>query len=130
MELITIFSPSTIDFIRQPIEEENSPSLPRLGASETADILAAAEKAEKSAGKTGIYGSVTTADVAASIRESLADNEEAARVILSENDIRFIEGLVDSETSRVKHLGKFKVEIQVKGAEKALSRFVRVLPQK
>jgi ribosomal protein L9 len=130
MELITIFSPATIDFVRQPIEEENSPSGPRLGASETADILAAAEKAEKSAGKTGIYGSVTTADVAASIRESLADNEEAARVILSENDIRFVEGLVDGETSRVKHLGKFKVEIHVKGAEKALPRSVRVLPQK
>ncbi|KAF2813805.1 uncharacterized protein BDZ99DRAFT_459561 [Mytilinidion resinicola] len=131
MELITIFTPSTIDFARQPIEDDSSSSDTYLGASDSADILAAAEKAEKKAsGMVGIYGSVTTADVATSIRQSLANNDEAARVILAENDIRFVEGLVDGETSRVKHLGKFKVEIQVKGAEQALIRSVRVLPQK
>ncbi|KAF2500144.1 hypothetical protein BU16DRAFT_534771 [Lophium mytilinum] len=131
MELITIFTPSTIDFVRQPIEDDNSSSDASLGASDSADILAAAEKAEKKAsGMVGIYGSVTTADVATSIRQSLANNDEAARVTLAENEIRFVEGLVDGETSRVKHLGKFKVEIQVKGAEQPLLRSVCVLPQK
>ena len=72
---------------------------------------------------------MSTADVLTSVKAILANNDEAARVILSESDIRFVEGLAGGETTRVKHLGRFTVEIQVKGAKAPIKRTVRVQAQ-
>lgn len=127
MELLTTFIPPTIDFARQPIEHDSPVSRPRYGTSDAADILTAAAMANKpKAVENGIYGSVSTADVVATIKAALAHNDEAARVILTEGDVRFTEGQADGDSSRVKHLGTFKVEIQIPGAESALTRNVRV----
>lgn len=73
-----------------------------------------------------IYGSVSTADVVSTIKSALAHNDEAARVVLSENDISFISGHEEGDASRVKQTGTFKVEIKVPGAEKPLTRQIRV----
>ncbi|KAH8732515.1 hypothetical protein GQ44DRAFT_602853 [Phaeosphaeriaceae sp. PMI808] len=126
MELIYTFVPPTIDFYRQRIESERE-SRPRIGASGAADVLTAAAMGSKPKAHTdAIYGSVSTADVATTIKGALAHNDEAARVILNEADIHFLSGHEEGDTSRVKQLGVFKVEIQVPGAEKPLVRNVRI----
>ncbi|KAF2473323.1 uncharacterized protein BDR25DRAFT_257691 [Lindgomyces ingoldianus] len=128
MQLLTTFVPATIDFTRQPIPHEKvETAQPRHGASDAADVLTAAAMAKKSqVESTGIYGSVSTADVAATIKLALAHNDEAARVLLSESDIRFVEGHTEGDSTRVKQLGSFKVEIQAQGAAAPITRTVRI----
>jgi ribosomal protein L9 len=132
MELLTTFIPPTIQFARQAIEQEETKPTPRYGASGAADILTAAAMASKpKAPVNGIYGSVSTADVVATIKAALSHNDEAARVVLTENDVRFIEGVEGAhDKSRVKQLGTFKVEIQVPGAEAPITRNVHIRPKK
>ncbi|KAJ4304945.1 hypothetical protein N0V90_000473 [Kalmusia sp. IMI 367209] len=126
MELLDTFVPPTIDFARQPIEQETSDKK-RYGASDAADILNAVMASSKpKAAPNAIYGSVSTADIVSTIKSALAHNDEAARVILSENDVKFITGHEGDDTSRVKLLGTFKVEVRVPGAEEALTRNIRV----
>lgn len=126
MALLNTFVPPTIDFYRQRIEQEKE-SRPRYGASGAADILTAAAMASKP--KThvdSIYGSVTTAEVVATIRGAIAHNDEAARVILNEADVKFMSGHEEGDATRVKQLGTFKVEIQLAGAAEPLVRNVRI----
>jgi hypothetical protein len=73
-----------------------------------------------------IYGSVSTADIVATIKSALAHNDEAARVVLSESDVHFMSGHEEGDTSKVKQLGMFKVDIRVAGAAGALTRQVRI----
>lgn len=126
MELIDTFVPPTIDFARQQIEQEKTDTK-RYAASNAADILNFAMTANKpKANENAIYGSVSSADIVATIKSALAHNDEAARVILSENDVHFISGHEEGDTSKVKQLGTFKVEIGVPGAAKPLIRQVRI----
>ncbi|KAL1610336.1 hypothetical protein SLS60_002002 [Paraconiothyrium brasiliense] len=126
MELIDTFVPPTIDFARQLIEQEKTDAK-RYGASAAADILNAAMSASKPKPlENAIYGSVSTADIVATIKSALAHNDEAARVILSESDVNFVTGHEEGDTSKVKQLGTFKVEIRVPGAGQPLTRQVRV----
>ncbi|KAF2262793.1 hypothetical protein CC78DRAFT_497879 [Lojkania enalia] len=127
MELLTAFIPPTVDFARQPIEQEKVDVRPRRGVSDAADILTAAAMASRpKPDENGIYGSVSASDVVATLKSALAHNDEAARVILTENDIRFVEGHAEGDNSKVKKLGTFKMEIQVPGAEEPITRMVRV----
>ncbi|KAI8937180.1 hypothetical protein NX059_006390 [Plenodomus lindquistii] len=126
MELIDAFVPNTIDFYRQRIEQE-APQRERYGASGAADILTAAAMASKTrSNPDAIYGSVSTSDLVQTIRGALAHNDEAARVILNEADVKFITGHEEGDASRVKQLGVFKVEIQLSGAEEPLTRTIRI----
>lgn len=113
-------------FYRSPLStpEPSKPartSSPRLYASSAAADLAAASEALATPAKPepiGIYGSVTTADIAASVRAALSQTEEGARVVLSSEDFTFVrEPGSDSagEADRVKTLGNFQVDVQVKG---------------
>ncbi|KAF2997574.1 hypothetical protein E8E13_002000 [Curvularia kusanoi] len=125
MELLDTFVSPTIDFSRQRIEQEESK--PRYGVSGAADILTAAAMGSKpKLSANAIYGSVSTADVAATLKAALAHNDEAARVILNESDIRFVTDTEGGDAQRVKELGVFKIEIQVPGAAQPLVRTVRV----
>ncbi|KAF1959917.1 hypothetical protein CC80DRAFT_313110 [Byssothecium circinans] len=127
MELIDTFVPSTIDFSRQAIEQDRPEPGRRHGASEAADILAAVSLQEKPKAVTNaIYGSVSSADIVGTIKAALAHNDEAARVLLSENDVNFVTGHEEGDTTRVKQLGTFRVAIQVPGAEAPLTRTIRV----
>ncbi|TKX20202.1 putative ribosomal protein L9 [Elsinoe australis] len=80
----------------------------------------------------GIFGSVSTGDVVEMVRVAMGENEEASRVVVGEEDVRFVDVKGEDgklgETDRVKSLGQYRVEIRVKGAEGAVSRPVRVLP--
>ncbi|KAF2097573.1 hypothetical protein NA57DRAFT_58149 [Rhizodiscina lignyota] len=133
VELLQIFIPARIDFYRQPIEAEPAPAEDRTPAvSAAASILSAAAASEKSktSASASIFGSVSTSDVATSIRAVLAENDEAGRIVLSDDDVQFVRQTVtiSEEKDRVKHLGEFEVEIHIKGAPEAVKRIVRVLP--
>lgn len=69
---------------------------------------------------TKIFGSVSTADMVDAIKAVLAEDEEAARVVLSPGDI-VVDEEVDEErgveADRLKALGEWKVEIRLKGVE-------------
>lgn len=126
MELVDTFVPHTIDFARQRIEHDSSDKK-RYGASDAADILNAAMSMNKpKTSVDAIYGSVTTADIVSTIKSALAHNDEAARVIITENDIQFISGHEENDASRVKQLGTFKVEVKLPGAEAPLTRTIRI----
>ena len=129
MELLDTFIPPTIDFSRQRIEQEKE-AKPRYGASGAADVLtAAAMSAKPKASSNAIYGSVSTADIAATLKAGLSHNDEAARVIVNEADIRFVDGTEEGDAQRVKELGVFKVEIRLPGAAEPLVRNIRVKPK-
>lgn len=130
MDLLQAFVPNTIDFNRKRIEQEPESKQQRYGASGAADVLTAAAMATKpKTHANSIYGSVSTADLVTTIRRALAHNDEAARVIINEADVKFISGFEEGDTSRVKQLGTFKVEIQLPGAKQPLVRNIRVREQ-
>ena len=74
-----------------------------------------------------IYGSVSTQDVAQSIRSEISHNDEAARVSVFEDDVKFLNVSEGEDGRRVKKLGQFEVEISQKGTDRTLRRSVIVL---
>jgi hypothetical protein len=149
-ELIEAFVLPRLEFYRQPIieektEEKEEPATPppqpkkapNLGTGAAADLLAArmqqpeVPKVEKKKVPQAIYGSVSPLDVLQAVRAAMAENDEAKRVVLSEQDLHFV-NLPDSEGDAakvVKHVGDFEIEIKIKGADTVVRRTVRVLPQ-
>lgn len=102
------------------------------GVSAAASDLLAARMAPKRE-LIAIFGSVSASDVATAMKAVLATNDEAARVVFGEEDVRFVnvkdENGKTGETDRVKYLGDYQVEVRVKGAEAIVKRVVRVLAQ-
>ncbi|KAH0562240.1 hypothetical protein GP486_003063 [Trichoglossum hirsutum] len=128
--------PPVLIFYRPPIAAaQPGKALPRPGAavSSAAADLAAASEPPSSLEPTGIYGSVSTADVATSIRALLATDEEGSRVVISPEEIIFLNSISEEDelgdVDRVKRLGDFEVEIKVKGMKDSLKKTVRVLPE-
>ena len=76
-----------------------------------------------------IYGSVSTQDVVQSIRSEISHNDEAARISVSEDDVKFLNVSEGEDGRRVKRLGQFEVEISQKGTDRTLRRSVIVLGQ-
>jgi hypothetical protein len=70
-------------------------------------------------------------DVLVAIRAAIATNDEAARIVLTESDIEFLELKEEDEGRGVKHTGDYTVAIRVKGPEggESIKRTVRVIPQ-
>lgn len=135
MQLIDIFVPKTLDFYRQPIADEpkdEGKSEP-VGTGAAAELFAARRAREeklKASQPKDIYGSVSTHDIMVAVRAAMENNDEAARVTVSDTDIKFVDAGVEIEaTGRVKHLGSFSIEIMVKGADAGLRRTVRVNAQ-
>jgi len=130
MELIEILVPKRIDFTRTPIDSETptepEPQQRPRAASAAAADLAAAMMGPPKPKLVPIYGSVATPDIADSIKALLAENDEAARVVLTDEDIKFV-GPRGVDAIRVKHLGEYEVEIQVRGAPQPVRREVRVV---
>jgi hypothetical protein len=135
--ILSSLLPPNIDFYRTPIPVTNTPSPKRLSPSiaansavsvaATAAAAATAARPGKKPEKTSIYGSVSTSDIAANLKAILAEDGEGARVILSPEDISFVEETEDVD--RVKHLGIFEVDIRPKGALDAIRRTIRVNSQ-
>lgn len=130
-ELLEIFVPPRIDFYRQAIEQEPTPQAqPQQAVSSAAAVMAAvaAKSRQETSTPTNIYGSVSISDVAGSITAALGENDEAARVVLSETDIQFVGLPEEDDKSRLKQIGDFAIEIQLKGASEPVKRVIRVLP--
>lgn len=124
--------PSHIVFYRTPIPEPEPPppepaSNPRRRATSAAAELDAASEPPKSSKPrlTTIFGSVSTADIAESMKAILAQTKEGARTVIGPEDITVVEpenAQPEDQTNgiegdRIKALGDFQVEIRVKGAE-------------
>ena len=78
-----------------------------------------------------IYGSVTRADMATTLKTVLSEDEQGARIVLGAEDIAIIARQGENfgvEPDRVKALGDFTIEVRVKGAE-PIRRVVRVKEQ-
>ena len=127
--------PPTLVFYKPPIinPEPEAPNqvpprrLRRATSSAAAELEAASEPLPKPAQPQLVYifGSVSTADIAESIKAILAGTPEGIRVVIGPEDITIIqdedgeygyqyEGI---EGDRLKALGDFQVEVRVKGGE-------------
>ena len=126
-QLISTEVPQYLDFYRSPIVNPE-PERPRHEPSQSrresvsaaaADLVAASEPFIKPQ-TVAIYGSVTTADIVTSIKAVLSANEEAARIVLNAGDVRVVsdaEAEATVDANRIKSLGEFEIEIQVKGGD-------------
>jgi hypothetical protein len=138
IQLLDIFVPKTLDFYRQPIPEEtkepeSETAQEIYGKGAAAELFAARQRRDekiKAKEPAGIYGSVSTHDILAAVRAAMENNDESARVLITEADLKFVDaGSEVEEAGRVKHVGSFSVEIMIKGAEAGLRRTVRVHAQ-
>ncbi|KAJ8606113.1 hypothetical protein MRB53_041189 [Persea americana] len=77
-----------------------------------------------------IYGSVSTADVAISLRAVLQELDPDGRIPLEDSDVRFVRPETgEDETDRIKRLGEYDIEIKVRGHEEGIRRKVLVLQE-
>lgn len=138
--------PPSIIFYRTPINVpepeapiQEPPSRTRRATSSAAAELEAASEPLPQPPKpqlVSIFGSVSTADIAESIKAVLAQTTEGRRVVIGSEDIAIVQQTDDEfenqgkgiEGDRLKALGDFKVEIRVKGGE-AIFRTVSVKAQ-
>lgn len=124
--------PKTLEFHRQVIVPAQTEPEPKSKGPRTAaeDLLQIRLEEAKKRESTAIYGSVSTQDVYNAIRAVLDINDEASKVLLNEEDIRFsTEQLLVDDASRVKHIGTFAVDVSLKGATAPIRRTVKVLAQ-
>ena len=78
-----------------------------------------------------IHGSVSVADIADEVRAILGKTEEGARVVLGAEDVTIVRKEGDEkseETDRLKVLGDFEVDIQVKGGD-PVRRTVKIMAE-
>ncbi|MCJ1389123.1 hypothetical protein MMC18_001977 [Xylographa bjoerkii] len=144
-QLIDTYVPEYLEFYRPAIsvseteaaESSSTRRTSRLAASSAAADLAEASEPLPRPQPIAIYGSVSTADIVASIKALMtlkgdsAKTVEAARVVLNTEDIRIEreDGLqANEERDRIKTLGDFIINIQIKGGD-AVQRIVRVKAQ-
>ena len=136
--LLDSLLPLYLDFYRSRIttpEPEPPRSAPkkRTAASQAAADLAAAYAPAPKPKLASIYGSVSTTDVATSIKTLLttrvADNPEIGRIVLNSEDIRLVQDEGENDDhERIKTLGEFNIEITVEGGQ-PIKRIVRVVAQ-
>ena len=129
VEVLDILLPSNIDFYRQPITTSTTPIRHSPSVPTTSAISEAAQEGSTSniPLQTSIYGSVTVADIISNIKALLAEDFEGSRVVLSPEDVSFVEQ--SEEQDRVKHLGTFEINIQIKGASVVIKRTITVNAQ-
>ncbi|EPE25228.1 hypothetical protein GLAREA_11809 [Glarea lozoyensis ATCC 20868] len=111
-----------ITFLRTPlttapaIPRRMSPSLP----AKAAVSVAAGGKTSIKPLQTGIFGSVSTTDIALQVNSFLAKHRKGALINVSPDEIAFVDELEDA--TRVKHLGDFRIDIKLRGAPTAIRR--------
>jgi ribosomal protein L9 len=133
--------PPVMDFRRRPQESaapvSETPAAPvkkeRPFASAAADLLAASAApitVPFNTSATPIFGTVSNADVVSRILHLLVENQEASRIVLSAEDVKFVNlsPQTAAEPDKIRHLGEYKVEVRVKGGETPVERLVRVIP--
>lgn len=145
-EIIEASLPPILIFYRTPISapepeasvQEPPSRLRRATSSAAAELEAASEPLPKPPKPqlVTIFGSVSTADMAESIKAVLAETTEGRRVVVGAEDITIVQDADDDfgqrdkgiEGDRLKALGDFQVELRVKGGE-AVVRTVSVKAQ-
>lgn len=146
LEIMEASIPNHLIFYRTPIVNsepetpiQEAPARPRRAASSAAAELEAASQPLPKPPKpqlTTIFGSVSTADIAESMKAILAQTKEGARVVLGAEDVTVLEKKLEEdgpeetgiEGDRLKALGDFQVEARVKGGN-AVVRTVSVRAQ-
>ena len=139
VQILAATLPPKMLFYRKPIADAAPPArqpLPSDGSARSSVTSAAADLAAASEPlpvkePPSIYGSVSTADVAAAIRALLAGDADAdadaSRVVLGAEDITFARPSNGGD-DRVKRLGSYEVIIKLKGADQSVRRQVLILP--
>jgi ribosomal protein L9 len=87
----------------------------------------AKEAASKAPEKIGIFGSVSTSDIAANLKAVLAENDAGRQIAISAENISFVEET--EEKDRMKHLGSFDIRIRLDSARESIRRTVNVKAQ-
>jgi hypothetical protein len=125
--------PPTIEFYRSSIPaapvRKLSPSLAaasNLSAAAAAASAGNAKRNPQKPTKISIFGSVSTADIAANLKAILWEGEGGARVVLSPGDISFVDETEDKD--RVKHLGTFGINIRL-GPSETVRRTIEIKAQ-
>jgi ribosomal protein L9 len=108
-----------------------SPSIPIRSAVSAAAAEAATRQAKKpeveEQGKTSIYGSVSTNDIAANLKAILAEDENGLCIALSPENISFVGEMKHQD--KVKHCGVFDIEIKLDAAVEAVRRTITIKAQ-
>ncbi|KAF7931196.1 uncharacterized protein EAE98_002380 [Botrytis deweyae] len=121
--------PPYIDFFETAITvaplpvKKVSPSL----ASSSSISAAASKNSTGKPEKVPIYGSVSTADIAAKMKTILGQDSEGKRVVFGPEDIKFVQET--EEKDRVKHLGIYEIDIQLRGAPESVRRSIKINAQ-
>lgn len=118
-----------------PEEIETQPPTTANATAEVAEGPLTASSSPESDLKPNIYGSVSTADIATSIRTLLALNPEAnekgAAGTVSAEDVTFVTGdgtdRSAGERDRVKRTGTYEISIRVRGHSDVVKRSVSVI---
>lgn len=124
--------PPHLEFYREAIEPVPAPK--KLSPSlQSKAVISAAAKGPEITANNSIYGSVSTADIVASMTEILAEDRLGKKVVLAAEDVSFVEREVGDAGEvggdRVKMLGVFEVEIRLKGAPDLVKRTIKVSAQ-
>ncbi|APA14596.1 hypothetical protein sscle_13g093660 [Sclerotinia sclerotiorum 1980 UF-70] len=109
--------------IAPPPVKKVSPSLASSSSVSAAAVQNSAGKPEK----VPIYGSVSTTDIATKMKTILVQDSEGKRVVFGPEDIKFVQET--EEKDRVKHLGIYEVDIQLKGATDIVRRSIKINAQ-
>jgi hypothetical protein len=128
-ELLSTLVPSTLDFYRQPITAPDSPQTDSPNAAPQEDL--------KRPSNAAIYGSVSVSDIITQIKATMTlkaaeeANEDAGRVVLNPEDIKIVRSEIievdgEQDSDRIKVLGEFDVELNVKGEEEPVRRKIRI----
>jgi ribosomal protein L9 len=119
--------PANLDFYRTPITTAPKRVSPSIPVSASISHAASVGKDAGKPGKTSIYGSVSTSDIAVNLKAILAEDEAGSRVVLSAEEISFVDEM--DEHDRVKHLGVYEIEIKLEGGTESVRRTIRVSAQ-
>lgn len=120
-ELLERLVPKTITFYRIPI-----PAPPSNTAS-ISPLVAVAAAQETPQGPLAIYGSVSTKDIASSIKSCISADEDGAQINIEPAHVTVL-GLKD-EINKIKELGRFEVKVSIGNSDlEHITRSVEVLP--
>ena len=109
--------PANIEFYRTPMPPQTPPKKISPSLASSSALSAAAENAKRDSMKMAIYGSVSTADILATMKAILCEDTEGSLVILTPENISFAHETAPEDNDRVKHLGSFTIEIRLGPSE-------------
>ncbi|KAK0672786.1 hypothetical protein QBC41DRAFT_312728 [Cercophora samala] len=120
-ELLSRLIPKTTTFYRIPIPA------PPSNTTTISPLIAVAAAQETQEGPVAIYGSVSTKDIASSIKSRISADEDGAQIVVEPTHIRVL-GLKDT-SNKIKELGRFEVKVSIGNSDlEPITVFVEVLP--